>query len=802
MLFQLTISSVSAVNVIEDGESESNPYDLKENLNNLEAITEIAYAIDKLFNLNGANHGTGGEESQYKKIAEPLFKYGITVDLEGIQRIDETLIHFPYGLTVNPFRRIKEGLDKIDDLEDTIDDLDTITELFETTYEDVDEVVKELELFQIYIDLPSNYEDFNREEHVTLEIKELLFPNGADNYDPDNRFLLDHGILASTVLYYQGNEPSYGERFTASIIIDFADWALKTLGMKDVVLLVFNKNPREDQDDSFLKGDWDQDSYIMGIFPESLYRGITYFYGLFERFLPIPLVLIVCILGFSLAFTGKNAEKKSQAKDYTNAFVIALLSLRFGGYLWYFIFAINNYILDIIWYGLESYGIKMNFFLDMIWGNGAAGYDSFSGYANGLGVAFIVFMAAMMTGLLNYQYSLRIIFLSVLIFVFPAVAILSIHPKFRHSMQIWYQEFIANVFLPIAHAVALALFFITLQAFNNGGISFWLVIAYFFGLPVIVNLFRKLMNLENGNGAMGNMGAMMGVMAIGNMARMFKSNPSQGGSTKGDGGNGKSILDNPLTQGNNTQSKLPGTQGIERKGALASIFNSGRKALGSNWVKAPATMASGALGATVSTMATGNPSIGMVAGIGAAKAASNVLGKVGNTIQGGLDATDQYRNRDKSITPGIKQHMESSYMNGTGGKLNNSAVKLGWGAQRLFNAGTGGQKLDYVKNNKEQLKVSTQNMNQLQPHLNLAKEKLTALQSQYGPGSKSYNSNRDPQIGKFVKPEPLVKAEQEYHKLNAEYTVNKYDAMESQYKLTNYQNMTRELSSSGRGTKT
>ncbi|MDP5276135.1 hypothetical protein [Chengkuizengella axinellae] len=802
LFFLLNVFSSVILAAPIEVEDESNvviKHDLKDNLNNITMVKEIIDTLDLLNDKKPKCFGHGSKPRGNKDIFEEakgvLKQYGILLMYPDKTCEYDPSLHtsFPYELNYESFMFINNGLDILDDVYNKLDNKGG-TKHKPNLYRSVDSLVEELLTYGIIFTLV-DYDDYQRdkkEEYVVYDFKAVLFEINQNGEEK-----IDEGILNNIMKGYyddENNKPGYGERFTAGIIISFSNWALKALGMRDVTLLVFNKNPRKDETDPFLKGDWEEGSYIMGIFPEGLYSGITYFYELFQRFLPIPIVLILTIIGFTFALSGKNSEKKSQAKDYTYGFIIALLSLRFGGYLWYFIFTINNYIIDIIWYGLEEYGVKMNLFLDMIWGTGSAGYDSFANTVNSLGIAFIVFMAAIMTAVLNYQYSLRIIILSVLIFVFPAVCVISIHPKFRHSMQIWYQEFIASVFLPVAHAVALALFFITLKAFNYGGVSFWIVIAYFFGLPIIVNLFRKLMNLESGSGVSGSMGSMMGLMAVGNMARIFKSN-SKGGLEKGNGSNNNSAIENPLSQTNNTsmQGKNPLTQGIGRQGTLGSVFNSSRRALGSSWVKAPVAMTSAALGATVSTMATGNPSMGMMVGIGAAKTANNALGKVGDTIQSGIDSVDQYRNRDVSVTPGLKQHMESSYMSGQGGKINNAAVKMGWGAQKLLNKGTGRQKFDYMKKNQKQFQNSSQQMQKILPELNIAKDKLTAMESKYGPGSKYYNFNKDHHTGKFLKPEPLVKAEENYHDLHAKYTNHKVNASQAQINMTNYQNMCKEV---------
>lgn len=273
--------------------------------------------------------------------------------------------------------------------------------------------------------------------------------------------------------YYsdENNEPTYGESYTSNQLISFANWVLRTLGAQDVVLLVFGKNPRADQSDTFLTGGIQgdpRDQLILGIFPEAFWEAISYLYGVFESVTPIWLVLLLVIIGVVLLFQNLGAEERSKTKDYLLAFVICLLALRFGHVIWIIVLQINYFIIDIIWAALQSFGVETGLFLDMIWGAGTNGYESLISVGDTLGIAFLVGCAAFMTFMMNYQYMIRLIILGVLFISFPFAHMMSVFPKYRNASKIWWEEFNLNIFLQSIHAVALGIFFLILAAGYGG----------------------------------------------------------------------------------------------------------------------------------------------------------------------------------------------------------------------------------------------------------------------------------------------------------------------------------------------
>jgi hypothetical protein len=647
--------------------------------------------------------------------------------------------------------------------------------------------------------------------------------NGVyDNFEGDgdtegnNRQIFNDSVLNNESFhqYYNNeeNQPNYGERFTAGIIISTVNWVFKVLGIQDPVLMVFGKNPREDQADTFLtggkQGESPRDSLILGVFPEKFFEAISYLYGNIEKLIPIPLVLFLVLIGFLLVIQGGSDEGRSKVKDYFLAFIVAIVTLRFGHSLWILVFEINYLLVDLIWYSLIEYGIKVGLFLDMVWGSGSEGFNSFANAVPSLGVAIIVFFAAIMSAVLNYQYALRMIILSILFLVFPIATTMSIFPKYRHSLQVWWQEFIANVFIQFAHAFALGLFFLSLQEFKTQSVSIWVVFAYFFGLPTIVGMFRSMIGLQHGgNNFMGSVGAMMGVNALMNMGRLFKENHrlSQGNDLVDGAGefNGGASTD---------LSSIPPTIPIRNK------INTGARVLGNKWGKGALGATGATAGALLSTMATGNPMLGAVAGAGAGKLVGDFTGKLGSSVDGSINMFKDYRQwkggsgetgtsvniaeplEEPPSNRSLANFMESRYMSGKGGTFNNATVKLGWGMQRLDHLITSGKveneaiaKRNFIKEQQGNYQSAAQGLRDIQPEYTMAKDNLSEMKSTYGPGSKWYNENSyENEQGKIIRPEKpmeLVHAEERYHAAQARQSHLKNQANEARLNLTNHERM-------------
>lgn len=340
----------------------------------------------------------------------------------------------------------------------------------------------------------------------------------AEEEADDSATQQSSGIIGGQMdAYYEDsdNKPGLFERSISDLLIGAANFLIESFGMKDVTLLVFNENlsPTED---GFMQGSGSQDTAYMGVFSEGMMNAINALYTSFERFMPYPVVIAMLLLAVLMLWNSMNADNRSKWKDYLTAFLVGLLSIRFGHYLWLFVSSVTQTFTDLILSTMVDNGIEPNLFLNMIWGNGAEGYGKMVEY-RGFVVAVLVLLAAVMTAILNYQYTMRTIMLMILVSVFVPVAVLSIFPKYRQSLQIWWDLFMSYMLMPVAHALALGLFFLLLR-FSSDGVSNWIIVAYLFGFSSIQGMVSKLWGgQDQGQSRAGSMLGLGSMMALGRM---------------------------------------------------------------------------------------------------------------------------------------------------------------------------------------------------------------------------------------------------------------------------------------------
>ncbi len=343
----------------------------------------------------------------------------------------------------------------------------------------------------------------------------------------------EKGIIGKQVEQYyedEDNKPGLMERTLSDVLIGAANFLIKSFGMKDVTLLVFGKNP-ESTSDGFLQGGTEdlRSSLYLGVFSEGMMNAIDAIYTALERFIPYPIFIALILIAFLLLWHGYTGEGRTKAKDYATAFVVGLISLRFGVYLWNFIATIVSWFTDLIWAVMVDYGLQPGLFLNTIWGTGEAGYDNMVSY-RGFIVSILVLLAALMTAKLNYDYTIRSINLMLLIITFVPCCIMTLFPRYRNALQTWWDQFVANMILPLAHALALGLFFLLLH-FSSEGISNWVIVAYLFGFSSIQNLVQRLLGVEQPDSRAGRALGFGTILAMSKMFSGKKSNSVNNGKT-------------------------------------------------------------------------------------------------------------------------------------------------------------------------------------------------------------------------------------------------------------------------------
>lgn len=343
----------------------------------------------------------------------------------------------------------------------------------------------------------------------------------------------EKGIIGKQVEQYyedEDNKPGLMERTLSDVLIGAANFLIKSFGMKDVTLLVFGKNP-ESTSDGFLQGGTEdlRSSLYLGVFSEGMMNAIDAIYTALERFIPYPIFIALILIAFLLLWHGYTGEGRTKAKDYATAFVVGLISLRFGVYLWNFIATIVSWFTDLIWAVMVDYGLQPGLFLNTIWGTGEAGYDNMVSY-RGFIVSILVLLAALMTAKLNYDYTIRSINLMLLLITFVPCCIMTLFPRYRNALQTWWDQFVANMILPLAHALALGLFFLLLH-FSSDGVSNWVIVAYLFGFSSIQNLVQRLLGVEQPESRAGRALGFGTILAMSKMFSGKKSNSVNNGKT-------------------------------------------------------------------------------------------------------------------------------------------------------------------------------------------------------------------------------------------------------------------------------
>jgi hypothetical protein len=503
----------------------------------------------------------------------------------------------------------------------------------------------------------------------------------------------DSGVIGKQIDEYysdEDNKPGLLERTISDAIISFSNFLIKAFGMQDVTLLVFGKNPNP-TDDGFLQGGTTdtREGLYLGVFTEGMMLAIDTLYTTFEHFLPYPVVLALLLIAFLLLWHGGySGEGRTKVKDYTTAFIVGILSIKFGLYMWNFVAKVVGYCTELIWSIMVDTGLNPGLFLNTVWGTGSAGYDNMVQY-RGLVVAVLVLLAAFMTAKLNYAYTMRLINLMVLLSCFVICAILTIFPKYRNSLQTWWNEFISNMILPCAHALALGLFFLLLY-FSSDGVSNWIIVAYLFGFSKIETLVQRLVGAEQADSKMGRA---LGLGTIFAMSRMFKGSKGHN-SSKGKASNQDSMgnVDQAGQVGGSAGTIASGETGVNGMGSAPTSSSSPR----SNWKSKIAKGGSKAAGFALNQGAKGvgaavGASIGMMAGKpvegalaggwlgGGAGAATHKAGKfIGNLGQKSYAWIQERKGGNSHDIPNSSESFERNVpISSTGAGDSNSVANVG-----------------------------------------------------------------------------------------------------------------------------
>ncbi len=494
----------------------------------------------------------------------------------------------------------------------------------------------------------------------------------------------ESSLITEEEIKERNDEANYGERFMTSIMLAPVNFVLDLFGARDVSYLVFQRpelapmfGKYSEEDGTYIHKETTddgvsgvRDEMFFGVFPKEYFEGIAMLYDAFHDLLTIPLAMMLTFAGLVLLINNFNSQDRSKFKDYIAGTIFVVVCLRFGHVLWGIIFDVNYFIVDLIWVTLSDNGIWTGRFINVVFGSQVD-----LNIIESMGIGLLALVAFFMTFILNFQYTMRMITLSILIFTFPLVSLSLIFPSRRDAMNIWVHEFTSQVFIQAAHALALGMFFYVRHQFGDG-LSFWIVCAFMFGLPTVAFLVQKIVGAFTGvtsGGRAENFGTALGVMSLMNMGRMLQ-NASKGRSTGGANSNSddagtsnhsnNSNMNNlgPSTgtlgsSNNGRGSRVPMSDGTSRNRTTSGITGWGeqREATARNMrslgratramtnlndpivrggVRAGAMAAGGAL----SAMATGNTIPGLMAGN---LASEGMIGGFDNNSQINNDESDE-----------------------------------------------------------------------------------------------------------------------------------------------------------------
>lgn len=559
---------------------------------------------------------------------------------------------------------------------------------------------------------------------------------------------------------------SFPEKIAAQVVVALPNFLVDVLDLQEPVTLIFQEVPDSlkgtaREPEGFIPAE----DLILYTFRDREFQAVAMMYETFRAFLPVVLVIILVGVGVMLYLAAWGNQRVDLRQRLLNI-VVALASLVLAPYLWHIVFKINWTVVMMAKTAFAHLG-SVSFF-ELLYRPGTTS----------LGMALVSLVAAIGVGTLNWQYIMRKLTLGVLIMVFPLVAAISIVK--RGVLDIWVREFLSNVFLQSAHAIAFAFFILFTAYASDSPQFFWYAMAFIMGINGIASLVRCLIGAETVGGGLGQVaGAAIGVGSLFALGRMVmvgmgssvghKAAQSIGIGTGGGGGNAPpSDGGGGFTAGSGNSASLTtlGPAGWRSASTGSKIKAVGLKSagIGARAVGKAAQAAGvgiGALGgALVSGVMDGNAGAGLAAGmslgaIGGDMVQQRIQG-FGDTMSG---IADEHLATGNNIGTIARQRLgifdaaqifdpqsagaigRTAF--GTPGAVGGYAVgtvaiglnKLGVGekaAQRAKSMNT------YLGQVQSQLVSSSTILKNITPKLNLAKEKVEYARATFGKGSPQY----------------------------------------------------------------
>ena len=383
--------------------------------------------------------------------------------------------------------------------------------------------------------------------------------------------------------------PSFLARNIARAIAGIGDFIAQRLGIKDPLMLIFQRHTRPEVrytplehcphmghvigggEEVLLVGA-DADKFwvkpanlIAYTFTPQEFQVIDTFFSALRAIFPYFLILGILYAGF-VAITAKSTEDVLGQKSVTIGLLFAPVILYLGPHLLEPLFWLNKII-------IETVASAMGDIVNQPWLSVFFIPDNVN-----LGMALLSLVAVIAAVLLNFQYTVRKIMIGILILMLPIIAISAISPHTRKTFGVWFSELCANIFLQAAHAIVYGVFvvFMFIPPGTEGDPTTTLPpvfvgLAMLLGLNSMAQLVRTMFGLPSAGGGM--LGAAGGAVGVGSMLAMGKMLGGMGGWAKKDG---RSVEEKTQDAKNvSPDESEPGMAGGGDSGAQTGIAASG-----------------------------------------------------------------------------------------------------------------------------------------------------------------------------------------------------------------------------------
>lgn len=402
----------------------------------------------------------------------------------------------------------------------------------------------------------------------------ILSP-GSDSSDSDNIWEKED---AQAEDFWGDVEPDNGmlTKLFIWLVQEIMHGFNRIFGLHDPVTLFFNVSPEDVYSDysgtaSFFTGQdkegfiearkerLDRNLYVnpkegfLFMFNENEKSTILGVMNTLEKFLQIPYVVAVTMVGFFIFMKGTSSDEKATGKTFLMGILLYPVMIKFFPYLFEPLFWLNDMIVRAMGSALLNPNIAnpgkavlTRPFVTIL-------IDSGTGLGS-LSAALATLVLFVMTGILNFQYFVRRFMLALLIMMFPIVAFMQIFPGTRETFRLWWSEFTANLFLQAAHAMVYVMF---VGYVYNAKLPFIPIVAMLTTLSTMSTFVRNLMGCRPGSGVSGMVGGMMGISALMGATRV--ANSIMGGL----GQRGRYSVEEPSYGGGRGVSYSGATEGVD-----------------------------------------------------------------------------------------------------------------------------------------------------------------------------------------------------------------------------------------------